>query len=74
MHSCKTVVDHLIKQGHFKSTQKFKKVVGINTQDHDDATKHPFSGFLSSITCLICNISYLKSTPIEDHFLSDTGF
>lgn len=74
MQYCKTIVDHLIQQGHFKPTERFKKVVGLNAENEDDLTKHPFSGFLSSITCLICNISYLKSLKTEEHFLSDPGF
>lgn len=57
----KLVVDHMIELELFKPTAKFKKIAGLDTSEESKVDTHPFSGFMCSVVCLTCNITYLKN-------------
>lgn len=69
----KGVVDQLILLEVYKPTEKFKKTVGMAHEDQDMEV-HPFSGFMSSIVCLSCNLTYFKNSAVEEYFLSEKGW
>mmetsp|Transcript_7038 Transcript_7038/g.11839 ORF Transcript_7038/g.11839 Transcript_7038/m.11839 type:complete len:130 (-) Transcript_7038:188-577(-) len=71
------MVNAMVEAGIYKPDEKFKRIVYGDDDEkgpNEESKGHPFSGFLGSVVCLMCNLSYLKNPLVEKYWSSEEGW